>query len=103
MASFASDNDIEYKAKDYTREKFRNLSSLAARNWAFQACSGEQWTVESSFLACLVLRVDHARGKKTYFYPCLQLSAGPPDENGTSLSSRTMVLGLHMEFVFSLR
>lgn len=63
---FASDNDIEYKAKDYTHESSLETFSLAARNWAFQPLSRGQWTVERSFLACLVLRVDHARGKKTF-------------------------------------
>lgn len=94
---------IEYEARDYTHE-FRSLPSLAARTGAFQACSGEQRTVERAHLLHVWFpQEDSMLEAKRHFHTCLQLSAVPPVENGNSLSPRTTVLGLPTEFVFSLR
>lgn len=57
-------------------EKFRNLPSLAARSWVFQACPGEQRMVESSLPVSLVLiRVKHAGGKEAH---CISTPAYTP-------------------------
>lgn len=86
-------------------EKFRNLPSLAARSWVFQACPGEQRMVESSLPVCLVLiRVKHAGGEGALCISThLQLSAGPHVENRINPIPGAVVLGLPIERMSSLK
>lgn len=82
---FTRGNDIiEYKAIDYTHEKCRNLPSLAARNWVFQARSDRR-RGDSSPPACLIqTRVEHAGGKEAPYIssPASSSLLGHPMETG---------------------